>query len=326
MNIFIRPPLSQNPGSAPGHGDEKLKDDNEVKECQPDTREEPNRSSDEDDHKVSPLTEQSTTCKPARFNITLICTSANSSTVESARTLTVREFPESVAELKKAIQQEFHVPMYDQKLSFGCSLMEDSEKLDFYRIKDGDQFTVEYTATAEVESVFHLLLNLRDILNFLKGVQSQLRSNTISSDLSKNISDVLCVSELNRNMQHLFTRGDTRANTKFFLNNEGLHVTTELHSLLLKQTWNEICHIDLQHLEKIVLRLLLMICAGIPPKQTHEVVSSLDNVVRSFLRVSVPPTDFITVPNNPKLPATSRSEQLQVLVDVIHTALGCLCK
>ena len=313
-------------GNRSSHGDEKRKDDNEVKECQPDTREESNRSSDEDDHKVSPLTEGSTTCKPATFNITLICTSANSSTVESARTLTVREFPESVVELKKAIQQEFHVPIYDQKLSFGCSLMEDSEKLDFYRIKDGDQFTVEYTATAEVESVFHLLLNLRDILNFLKGVQSQLRSNTISPDLSKNISDVLHVSELNRNMQHLFTRDDRMANTKFFLNNEGLHVTTELHSLLLKQTWNEICHIDLQHLERIVLCLLLMICAGIPPKQTHEVVSSLNNVVRSFLRVSVPPTHFITVPNNPKLPATSRSEQLQVLVDVINTALGCLCK
>ena len=160
-------------GNRSSHGDEKRKDDNEVKECQPDTRDEPNRSSDENDHKVPPLTERSTTCKPATFNITLICTSANSSTVESARTLTVREFPESVAELKKAIQQEFHVPIYDQKLSFGCSLMEDTEKLDFYRIKDGDQFTVEYTATAEVESVFHLLLNLRDILNFLKGVQNQ---------------------------------------------------------------------------------------------------------------------------------------------------------
>ena len=219
--------------------------------------------------------------------------------MKSARTLTVREFPESVAELKKAIQQEFHVPIYDQKLSFGCSLMEDTEKLDFYRIKDGDQFTVEYTATAEVESVLHLLLNLRDILNFLKGVQSQL---TISPDLSKNISDVLHVSELNRNMQYLFTRDDRMANTKFFLNNEGLHVTivsfpdphtqqrmdyitatyanayqagdetnvtTELHSLLLKQTWNEICHIDLQHLERIVLCLLLMICAGIPPTSLY---------------------------------------------------------
>ena len=313
-------------GNRSSHGDEKRKDDNEVKECQSDTREEPNRSSDENDHKVSPRTERSTT---ATFNITLICTSANSSTVESARTLTVREFPESVAELKKAIQQEFHVPIYDQKLSFGCSLMEDSEKLDFYRIKDGDQFTVEYTATAEVESVLHLLLNLRDILNFLKGIQSQLRSNTpISSDLSKHISDVLRVSELNRNIEHLFARDNRMANTKFFLNNEGLHVTTELHSLLLKQTWNEICHIDLQQLEMIVLGLLLMNSARIPSKQIHEVVSStsLNNVVRSFLRVSVPPTHFITVPNNPKLPATSRSEQLQVLVDVIHTALGCLCK
>ena len=46
-------------GNRSSHGDQKRKDDNEVKECQPDTREEPNRSSDEEDHKVSPLTERS---------------------------------------------------------------------------------------------------------------------------------------------------------------------------------------------------------------------------------------------------------------------------
>ena len=127
-------------------------------------------------------------------------------------------------------------------------------------------------------------------------------------------------------MQHLFTRDDRIGNTKFFLNNEGLHVTTELHSLLLKQTWNEICHIDLQQLERIVLCLLLMISARIPPKQIHEVGISLNNVVRSFLRVSVRPTHFITLPKNSKLPATSRPEQSQVLLHVINTALECLCK
>ena len=303
-------------------GEEKSKGDNEDK---PGMREGQNGSSVEEVHKVS-VTERSTTCKPVTFNVMLLCTSPNSSAVESTRTFTVSKIPESVAELKKAIQQEFHVPIYDQKLSFGCSLMEDSETLDFYRIKDGDQLTLEYTATAEVDSILLLLSSLQDILKFLKGVQNQMRSNKISSDLSKNISDALCVRDLERSMQHLITGDNRMANTKFFLNNGGLNVTTEIHSLLLKQTWNEICHIDLQHLEKVVLCLLLMICAGIPSKKTHEVVSSLNNIVSSFLRVSVPTNQFITIPINPKLPATSTAEQLQVLVEVINTALGCLCK
>ena len=42
--------------------------------------------------------------------------------------------------------------------------MEDSETLDFYRIKDGDQLTLEYTANAEQESVFLLISVVYDIL------------------------------------------------------------------------------------------------------------------------------------------------------------------
>ena len=79
----------------------------------------------------------------------------------------------------------------------------------------------------------------------------------------------------------------------------------ELHSLLLKQPWDKICHIDLQYLEKALLCLLLTVCAGIPPQQTQEIVNNL---------------------NNTTIPAYTSPEQLQVLIDVMFTALGCLCK
>ena len=61
--------------------------------------------------------------------------------------------------------------------------MENSEKLDFYKIKDGDQITIEYTATAEIESGLLFLSMLRDIRDFLNGVQDQLKSKKISPEL-----------------------------------------------------------------------------------------------------------------------------------------------
>ena len=71
---------------------------------------------------------------------------------------TARKVPESVAALKLAIQEELHVPVYDQKLSLGCAVMVDVESLEFYRLKDGDQITLEYTTTVDVECAFHTKL------------------------------------------------------------------------------------------------------------------------------------------------------------------------
>ena len=99
----------------------------------------------------------------------------------------------------------------------------------------------------------------------------------------------------------------------------------ELHSLLLKQPWDKICHIDLQYLKKALLSILLTVCAGIPPQQTHEILNNLNNIVGSFLRVPISSRP-ITAPNNPKLSAITSSEQFQVLIDVMVNALGCLCK
>ena len=97
----------------------------------------------------------------------------------------------------------------------------------------------------------------------------------------------------------------------------------ELHLLLLKQPWEKVWHIDLQYLEKALLCLLLTLCAGIPPQQTSDAVNNLStNIVGSFLRVPI----SITSPENTKLSGTSSPEQLQVLIGVMVTILGCLCK
>ena len=83
------------------------------------------------------------------------------------------------------------MPVYDQKLSFGCTVMADVESLDFYRLKDGDQITLKYTTTVDVQCAFHLMSLHRNALEFVKNEQCQLASGKISPVFSKIISDTI---------------------------------------------------------------------------------------------------------------------------------------
>ena len=288
-------------------------------------REEKNRpghSGEDDDVKQTCQIEN----KTISFNVQLLCVSDNSTTATS-RTFTARKFPESVAALKLAIQEEFQVPVYDQKLSFGCTVMADGESLDFYRLRDGDQITLEYTTTVDIECALRLMSLLRNALKFVKNdhVQMKLASGRILSPVfSKMISDTLCVEDINLSIHELMsTTEKVLRNSKFLLNNGGLDVITSLHSLLLRQAWDQICHLDLQLLEKHVTYLLSALYAVIPHHLKYEVVNNLHNIFGSFLRVPISSSQ-ITVIHNPNLLDTTRSQQFQVLMNVLFNALQSL--
>eukprot|EP00731_Ephydatia_muelleri_P037686 Em0535g5a len=218
------------------------------------------RSGEANYSKLPCLSEQS---KTISFNILLLRTPHNTTT---SRTFTTTKFPESVAALKLAIQEEFQVPVYDQKLSFDFAVLADGESLGFYRLKDGDQITLEYTTTVDLECAFHLMSLLRNALEFVNNEQSQLASGNISPEFSKTITDTLHVKDINQCIKQLFPPQKCFANSMFILNNRGLDVTTSLHStLLLNQTWEQICHLDLQHLEYNVLMARRYVWADIFP-------------------------------------------------------------
>ena len=275
------------------------------------------RSGEANYSKLPCLSEQS---KTISFNVLLLCAPHNTTT---SRTFTTTKFPENVAALKLAIQEEFQVPVYDQKLSFGCAVLADGESLDFYRLKDGDQITLEYTTTVDVECAFHLMSLLRNALEFVNNEQSQLASGKISPEFSKTITDTLHVKDINQCIRQLFPPEKFIANSMFILNNRGLDVTTSLHSLLLNQTWEQICHLDLQHLEHNVLMLLNNLFMVIPHHLKYEVINNLDNILGSFLRVPISSNPII-VPHNPNLHSSTKPQQLEVLNGIVIRALMCL--
>ena len=177
-----------------------ITDKNNGEDCN-EAREEqhrPGRSGEDEDVKQTRLSEQN---KTISFNVQFLCTSHNMTTATS-RTLIARK-SESVAALKLAIQEEFEVPVYDQKLSFGCNVMADGESLDFYRLRDGDQITLEYTTTVDVECALRLMSLLRNALEFVKNEQSQLATVNISPKFRKTISDKLRVEDIDNSVDQL---------------------------------------------------------------------------------------------------------------------------
>ena len=300
-------------------------DRNDGEECN-EARDDQGRSGEGDDNKLGLpcLSEQS---KTISFNVLLLCTAQNTTKTKSSRTFTARKVPESVAALKLAIQEELHVPVYDQKLSLGCAVMADVESLDFYRLKDGDQITLEYTTTVDVECAFHLMSLLRNAFEFVKNAQSELASGRrISPQFRKQISDTLHVEGIKQCHDQLSTEDEklAHANFTFILNNGGLDLITSLHSLLLKQTWDQICHLDLQHLEREVLFLVKALYSSVLPYHLRsKLINYLNNIFGSFLRVPIS-SEIIAIPHNPNLPASTRPQQLQVLIEVLFAAILCL--
>ena len=264
--------------------------------------------------------------KAVSFNFHLLCTSRKvSSTSTSSRTISLAKLPESVGELKEVIQNEFNIPVYDQKLSLECSLMEDGESLDFYRLKDGDQITVEYTGKAQVECVFLLIAALREALDFLKYIENELKSQleSTSFDFRSPMSDTLRVKDIDQCAQQLVSGDDKMSNAKFFLKNGGLHLIEEIHTILLGQPWHEVYHMDLMYLEKCLLAILHIILLDGADVVNY---ACLNNIIGSFLRVPLLSDRSISVPDNRNMPIGSKYNQKKLLADVIVMALGCLSK
>ena len=97
-------------------------------------------------------------------------------------------------------------------------------------------------------------------------------------------------------------------------------MTTSLHSLLLNQTWEQICHLELQHLEYNVLMVLHNLFMVIPHHLKYEVI---DNILGSFLRVPISSKPII-VPHNRNLYSSTKHKQLEALNGVVTGALLCL--
>ena len=225
---------------------------------------------------------------PVRFEVRLVNTTSNKL---QEVTLKMDYFPEMVRELKEALQEQFQIPIYDQVVIFGAEQLDDEKRLEYYRLKDGDLLTVEYTSTVDIKSFRLLLKDLKDVTSFLKDVQSKLSLTKVDLDFRQHLSQMLRVSDIAQHVEDLYDNPsrsdmDRVALGTFLIHSGELPLIDELHSILVNFPLSTVCHLDLLRLERILLRIVWNVVTTITDHQSSfNVFINFDNVVRSFCRV-----------------------------------------
>ena len=262
---------------------------------------------------------------PVRFEVRLVNTTSNKL---QEVILKMDNIPEMVRELKEALQEQFQIPIYDQVMIFGAEQLDDENRLEYYRLKDGDLLTVEYTSTVDIKSFRLLLKDLKDATSFLKDVQSKLSLKNVSSDFRQHLSQMLHVSDIAQRVEDLYdkptcTRTDRVALSTFLIHSRELPLIDELHSMLANLPLSTLCHVDLLQLERTLLRILSHVVTAMAYRQSfYNAFINFDNVVRSFCRVRLAAAP-ISPPANLNVSTLAMNDHV---INIIFNSLSILLK
>lgn len=274
---------------------------------------------------------QNTCEKPICFYVVLHSTLKNT---EVSKQLALDHPPRTIANFKRTIQDKFNIPAYSQNLTFQSAVLKDDDLFQSYNFRDGDEIRVEYPLEVDVWAILETVAGMGELVSFLRSIKMDLDSKSaIKRDLIEQISQELTKSKV-MNLNSLL--GDDVSKTKeistFFIHHEGLQLIHQLHSILLEQPWDRVCHIELLNLEGILLSATHQIGSvhlniSVNVQTRHEILKflSLENVLKSLLRVQVSPRRHIQVPRNKKLAAGTKQSQLTHLTQVIYSSASTLC-
>ena len=240
--------------------------------------------------------------------------------------LTLAWIPETIADLQDQIQEQFNIPVFDQKLTFGPTVLSGKESLQSYSLRNGDHLTLEYSSEADVKAILDIISYVQKTHAFLQSVAPQLElSDPISDTLGARLHAEINMSKFDSFSNIYLASSPQRraANCLLFVQKDGLARLQQLHSLLLKQPWKKTMLVT-QVLEVGLNRMLWTLTSN-SESEAAGVSKDIDlyNIVRSFLRVAIIPTAVITPPLNRNMERYGQY-QVQILSELILNALGTL--
>ena len=263
--------------------------------------------------------------KPVIFslNVTLSCSEDGS---KRERELGLTRIPVTIADLQDQIQEQFSIPVFDQKLTFGPTVLSGKESLQSYSLRNGDNITVEYSSVSDVEEILGIVSYIQKTLSFFESVEPQLFLFPISPELAAQLRQNIDVSVLdNFTAMYVSSLAIPRKgiiNSQLFIKSGGLGFLQQLHSLLLRHPVKSLT-IDVQLLEISLNKVLWTLTSS--PETEAAVLKELkwENILLSMLRVTVTPNAEILPPRNPYTEQYG-NVQVQVLVELLNVTTGCL--
>lgn len=254
----------------------------------------------------------SDTAQPREVTVQILFHCVLDNTVKENR-FTLKGYPESVLELKESIQAEYSIPASCQRVYFESLLIGDDERLDSYRIRDGDTLHVYYNSEGDVKDVLEIISSMREMVPFLESIQPELSKGALTTKLDTRISRSVKAMKVESLVSKYFWPSSTEranANCLFFVSNNGLKLMLELQAILLQQPWEKNC-LEMHELEYTVLSTLWNLTATSSIRTLALVLRRpmLDAITQSLLRQD-----------------KARGGDSMLLREVKHKAVETICK
>ena len=256
------------------------------------------------------------------LNVTLSCTEDGS---KRERELGLTCVPETIADLQYDVQDQFNIPVFDQKLTFGPTTLSSKESIQSYSLRSGDSIMVEYTTEADVAVILETVTFLQKTLTFLESVEPQLLLFPISPELEASLQTEIDNTQVDvfGNACHYGISPKRRiADSVFFVKAGGLNLLQRLHSAILRLPF-KVMPLQVQLLEFGMCDMMWMLSAITETEAVMLEKLKLHNMVQSLCRVTLLPNATISPPRNPYTEWLG-DIQLEVINDLIAASAGCL--
>ena len=257
------------------------------------------------------------------LNVTLSCTEDGT---KRERELGLTRIPVTIADLQDQIQEQFNIPVFDQKLAFGPTVLSGKESLQSYSLRNGDNITVEYSTEADIKPILDIVSYLKTTLTFLESVEPQLLLFPISPEAQAQLRQGIDIAQIDTFTNIFIACLDARkkqiANSLLFINGGGLTLLQRLHSAILKYPFKTM-PLDVQLLEVKMNHMLWTISSNTETEAAVLKELKLDYIVRSLFRVTVVPNAAIFPPRNPYTEHIG-DIQMQVIHNLLTTSTACL--
>ena len=267
--------------------------------------------------------DQTTLPREVTFRILLHCVPEKT---KREKSLTLENYPATAIELKQCIQSEYSIPASCQRLYFESALIGDDERLASYRVRDGDTLHVRYNSEGDVRDILGIISSMAEMVCFLESIQPELLKGTLSRGPVTRSVKVSEVKSLTAKYFEPFATERANANRLLFVSNNGLELLHELHTILLRQPW-ENNPLEMQKLEFAILCVLSNITCSFFTRTLVLRRPTLDAVAQSLLRVELARRTTIEAPrNNYAAWGAVQAEFNSVLIEVLYRAACTICK
>lgn len=236
--------------------------------------------------------------------------------------------PTTVQDLKKAIEDQFAVPVSCQMLYFGSVLLLESVNIGLCQFRDDDVLHLHYDTEADTKEILEAINCFGNILTEVQLTQQHLIHSVRSSDhLSDSVDLQPLINEL-ANVEYfprrfMIENENYVANMVFFIERGGVQLVQNTLIELLKIPWHH-APFSIRVLEKVITEALHALCYARNYLSLPVLQQSLELACSSLLQFQIHKKEHLMADHSE--PFGMLTPDFQVVYNVIFRAANIILR